>query len=63
VSLDFILFLDFLKLNCEHVPRTKLYGSTNFIILGPTDQKLWMFENFRRKVGQGKHVLEPRSRS
>jgi hypothetical protein len=25
--------------------------STNFIILGATDQKLWMFENFRRSLG------------
>jgi hypothetical protein len=26
--------------------------STNFIILGVTDYKLWMFENFRRSLGR-----------
>jgi hypothetical protein len=25
--------------------------STNFMILGATDQKLWVFENFRRSLG------------
>jgi hypothetical protein len=33
-SLDLILFLDLLKLFCEHAPRKKLSGSTNFIIFG-----------------------------
>jgi hypothetical protein len=28
--------------------------STNFIILGATDQKLWVFENFRRSLGSQK---------
>jgi hypothetical protein len=35
---------------CEHVPRNKLHGSTNFIIFGPTHQKLWEIENV--SVGQ-----------
>jgi hypothetical protein len=26
--------------------------STNFIIFGPTDQKLWVFENLRRSLGR-----------
>jgi hypothetical protein len=26
--------------------------STNFIIFGPTDQKLWVFEVFRRSLGR-----------
>jgi hypothetical protein len=26
--------------------------STNFIIFGPTGQKLWMFEVFRRSLGK-----------
>jgi hypothetical protein len=26
--------------------------STNFIIFGPTGQKLWMFEVFRRSMGR-----------
>jgi hypothetical protein len=26
--------------------------STNFIIFGPTDQKLWIFEVFRRSLGR-----------
>jgi hypothetical protein len=25
---------------------------TNFIIFGPTDKKLWMFEVFRRSMGR-----------
>jgi hypothetical protein len=49
VSLDLTLFLDFLKLFCEDASHCKLRVSTNFIIFGPTDQKLWMFEVF----GQG----------
>jgi hypothetical protein len=42
----------FFKTFCEHAPRNKLCGSTNFINLGPTDQKLWVFENFRRNLGK-----------
>jgi hypothetical protein len=35
------------------VPRNKLCGnSTNFISFGPTDQKLWKFEIFRRSLGR-----------
>jgi hypothetical protein len=26
--------------------------STNFIILGATNQRLWMFENFMRSLGK-----------
>jgi hypothetical protein len=37
---------------CEHVSRNKLHISTNFIIFGPMDQKLWMFETFRRSLGR-----------
>jgi hypothetical protein len=59
VSLDPILFLDFLKTFCEHAPWNKLCGNTNFIICGPKDQKLWMFETFRRSLGRFGHVLEP----
>jgi hypothetical protein len=50
-SLDLILFLD-LKKNCEHVPRNKLRRSTNFIIFGPTHQKLWGNKKFRRSMGR-----------
>jgi hypothetical protein len=35
---------------CEHAPRNKLCQSTNFIIFGPIDQKLWMFENLRKSM-------------
>jgi hypothetical protein len=45
--------LDFLKLFVNvHESCNKLCGSTNFIIFGPTDQKLWMFEVFRRSLGR-----------
>ena len=30
------------------MPWNKLRGSTNFIIFGPLDQKLWMFENLEK---------------
>jgi hypothetical protein len=33
------------------------------MILGATYQKLWVFEVFRRSLGQGGHVLEPTSKS
>jgi hypothetical protein len=42
----------FFKTFCEHAPCNKLCGSTNFIIFGPMDQKLWMLENFRRSLGR-----------
>jgi hypothetical protein len=44
----FIFFETF----CEHASRNKLCGSTNLMIFGPMDQKLWMFENFRRSLGK-----------
>jgi hypothetical protein len=34
------------------VPWNKLRRSTNFIIFGPTDQKLSVFENLRRSMGR-----------
>jgi hypothetical protein len=52
MSLDIILFLDFFETFCEHAPRNKIYGSTNFIIFELMDQNLWMFENFRRSLGR-----------
>jgi hypothetical protein len=39
----------FFETFCEDESRTKLHVSTNFIIFGSTDQKLWVFEVF----GQG----------
>jgi hypothetical protein len=42
----------FFETFCENAPCNKLHGSTNFIIFGPTDQKLWVFENFRRSPGR-----------
>jgi hypothetical protein len=34
------------------VPGNKLCMSTNFIIFRPIDQKLWVFENFRKSLGR-----------
>jgi hypothetical protein len=42
----------FFETFCEHASRNKLHGSTSFIIFGPTDQKLWVFENFKRSLGR-----------
>jgi hypothetical protein len=50
MSLD-LNFLKFFETFCEHAPFNKLPKGTNFIILGATDQKLWVFENFRRSLG------------
>jgi hypothetical protein len=49
---DLILFSDFLNFFCKHAPRNKISKSTNFIFFGPTDKKLWMFENLRRSLGR-----------
>jgi hypothetical protein len=51
-SLDLILFFGFFETFCEHAPSNKLCGSTNFIIFGPIDQKLWVFENLRRNLSR-----------
>jgi hypothetical protein len=50
-SLDLNLFLGFFETFCKYVPRNKLCGSTNFIIFGHTDKKLWVFENLRISMG------------
>jgi hypothetical protein len=39
----------FFETFCEDASRSKLCVHTNFIIFGPTDQNLWVFEVF----GQG----------
>jgi hypothetical protein len=44
--------LDFLDFFCEDASRCRLCVSTNFIIFGPMDQMLWMFEVFRRSMGR-----------
>jgi hypothetical protein len=42
----------FFETFCGHAPKNKLRGSTNFIIFGLTDQKLWVFENLRRSLNR-----------
>jgi hypothetical protein len=42
----------FLKTFFEDAPRSKLCGSTKIVFFGHTDQKLWMFEVFRRSLGR-----------
>jgi hypothetical protein len=42
----------FFETFCGHVPHNKLCGNTNFIIIGPTHQKLWVFKIFRRSLGR-----------
>jgi hypothetical protein len=53
VSLDLKLFLDFLKLFANMRLAISFVWSTNFIFFGPMDQKLWVFEVFRRNLGKG----------
>jgi hypothetical protein len=50
-SLD-LNFFGFFETFFKHAPRNKLWKSINFIIFGPTDQKLFVFENFRRSLGK-----------
>jgi hypothetical protein len=35
---------------CEHAPWNRLRVNTNFIFFGPTNQKLWVLENFKRSL-------------
>jgi hypothetical protein len=48
VSLDPILFIDFWKLFVNMCNGISFAGIQ--IHFGPTDQKLWMFENLRRSL-------------
>jgi hypothetical protein len=53
VLLDLTIFLNFLNFEFfSNASQNKLCVSTNFMILGATDQKLWMFENFRRSLSR-----------
>jgi hypothetical protein len=45
---------NFFESFCKDVPCNKLHGSTNFVFFGPTDQKLWRFEVFKRSPGSQK---------
>jgi hypothetical protein len=48
ISQYFLIFRIFIP----NASQNKLCMSTNFIILGATDQKLWMFEVFRTSLGK-----------
>jgi hypothetical protein len=51
VSLELTLFLDFLKLFVKMRLAASFVGK-KFLFLGPTDQKLWMFDVLRRSLGR-----------
>jgi hypothetical protein len=51
-SYDLTLFLDFFETFCEDVSQNKLRVSANFMILGATVQKLWMFEVLKWTLGR-----------
>jgi hypothetical protein len=51
-SLDLKKKIRFFETFCEHAPHNKLRGSTDFMIFGPMDKKLWVFESFRRSLGR-----------
>jgi hypothetical protein len=42
----------FFEIISPSASQNKLRVSTNFMILGAMDQKLWMFEVFRRSLGR-----------
>jgi hypothetical protein len=50
--LDLTPFLDYLKKIFPNMSQKKLRMNINFMILGATDQKLWVFEVFRRSLGK-----------
>jgi hypothetical protein len=50
-SHDLTLFLE-LIIFFRNASQNKLCMSTNFMILGATDQNLWVFEAFRRSLGR-----------
>jgi hypothetical protein len=52
VSLELTLFLDFLKLFVKMHLAASFARKKNIVFLGPTDQKLWVFEVFRRSLGR-----------
>jgi hypothetical protein len=51
VSLELTLFLDFLKLLAKMSLAISFVGKKTRIFR-PTDQKLWVFEVFRRSLGR-----------
>jgi hypothetical protein len=51
VSLELTLFLDFLKLFVKMRLAASFVGK-KIVFLGPMDQKLCMFEVFRRSLGR-----------
>jgi hypothetical protein len=51
MSLELTLFLDFLKLFLKMCLAASLAGK-KIVFFGPTDQKLWVFEVFRRSLGR-----------
>jgi hypothetical protein len=52
VSLDLKLFLDILNFFVKMHLTNKLRESTKIVFFGPMDQKLWVFEAFRRSLGR-----------
>jgi hypothetical protein len=51
-SLDLKFFILYFETFCEDAPRNKLCRSINFVLFGPIDQKLRVFEVFRRSLGR-----------
>jgi hypothetical protein len=50
VSLELKLFLDFLKLFLK-MRLAASFAGKKIVFFEPTDQKLWVFEDFRRSLG------------
>jgi hypothetical protein len=51
MSLEHILFLDFSNFFVKISLAVSFAGKT-IVFYGPTDQKLWMFEVFKRSLGR-----------
>jgi hypothetical protein len=51
VQISYFLDLRIKTMGVWKFEGNKLHRSTNFIFFGPTDQKLWVFENLKRSMG------------
>jgi hypothetical protein len=52
VSLEHTLFLDFLKLFVKMCLAVSFAKKKKIVFFGPTDQKLWVLEVYRRSLGR-----------
>jgi hypothetical protein len=62
VSLELILFLDFLNIFVK-MHLAVCFAGKKFIFFGPTDQKLWTFEVLKRSMGMAGMCWRPTNKN